>query len=210
MISYLTGRVASVGPSAIVLDVHGFGMELTVSARALATFQLGELATVPAVLVVREDAWTLYGFADADERSIFTIVQTARGIGPKVALNLLSVLHPDQLRKAVAEADVAALTAAPGIGTKGAQRLVLDLRDRLGAISSVPTTGPDQITGRWQADVVAALTGLGWQSGDASKAVAAVASEAEPGGRGLDPDGQPNVGTLLRLALRSLDRQAMP
>lgn len=209
MISYLRGTVQEIGANTIVLDVGGVGMELIVTARGRAGVHRGDVATVPASLVVREDHWTLYGFADADERSCFQILQTAKGVGPKVAVNVLSALTPDQLRQAVAAGDAAALTAAQGIGAKGAARLVIDLRDRLGPASGTPAAVPaPSAASGWQAAVQQGLAGLGWAPADAARAVAQIEPAAAPGGAGVGPDGAPDVAALLRLALRGLDRTA--
>lgn len=202
MISSVTGTVASISAGCLVLDTGAFGVELVATARCLARAELGRRCTVPAQLVVREDSLTLYGFADADERACFAALQQAKGVGPKVAVALLGVLTPDQLRRAVAEGDTAALTAAPGVGARGAARLVIDLRDRLGPpLGAEPAPVPAQGSG-WQAQIQAALVGLGWTAGDAAGAVARVAAELPEGGE------VPDHGALLRLALRSLDRGA--
>lgn len=209
MISYLRGTVHELTATTVVLDIGGLGVEVQTTARCRAGLQPGTVATVPASLVVREDQWIMFGFADADERSCFQALQTAKGVGPKVAVNVLSALTPDQLRTAVAAGDAAALTVAPGIGAKGAARLVIDLRDRLGPaardIPSIPSAGP--VAG-WQGAVQQALAGLGWTPADASSAVARIEPAAAPGGEGCGPDGQPNVAALLKLALRALDRTA--
>jgi Holliday junction DNA helicase RuvA len=209
VISYLRGTIQELGATTVVMDVGGLGVELVATARCRAGLQVGTVATVPASLVVREDQWTVFGFADADERSCFQALQTAKGVGPKVAVSVLSTLTPDQLRKAVASGDAAALTVAPGIGAKGAARLVIDLRDRLGPAASdapaVPAAGP---AAGWQGAVQQALAGLGWTAADAAAALARIEPAAAPGGEGCGADGQPDVAALLRLALRALDRTA--
>jgi Holliday junction DNA helicase RuvA len=210
VITYLRGTVQEITAVGVVIDVGGLGMDVLATARCRAGLQPGTVATVPASLIVREDSWTLYGFADADERFCFQALQAAKGVGPKVAVNLLSALTPDQLRRAVTAGDAAALTAAPGIGAKGAARLVIDLRDRLGPAgadqgpviaSAAPSTG-------WRRDVQQALAGLGWHPSDASAAIARIEYAADPGGEACRGDGTPDVAALLRLALRSLDRTA--
>ncbi len=210
MITYVRGTVQAMTPTAVVLDVGGVGMELVATARCRAGLQPGVAATVPASLVVREDSWTMFGFSDHDERSCFQALQTAKGVGPRVAINVLSALTPDQLRKAVAAGDAGALTVAPGIGAKGAARLVIDLRDRLGPATGSdgsPALGAAVPTG-WQGAVQQALAGLGWTTADAAAAVARIEPAAEPGAEGCGADGQPNVAALLKLALRALDRTA--
>jgi Holliday junction DNA helicase RuvA len=169
----------------------------------LATLRRGEPATVHTSLVVREDSLTLYGFTDADERSVFDVVQTVSGVGPRLAQAIVAALRPDALRQIVATEDVAALTQVPGIGKKGAQRLVLELRDKLGApagpveaSTSPDGAGPD--LGGWRPQVHAALVGLGWSSREADTALVVVAEEY-----GTDAD-QIDVGVLLKTALRAM------
>jgi Holliday junction DNA helicase RuvA len=199
VISFVRGTVASVGATTAVVDVGGIGLELQCTPATLGELRVGHAASLPATLVVREDSLTLYGFADSDERSVFDLLQTVTGVGPRLAQSLLAVLSPDALRVAVATEDLTALTRVPGVGRKGAQRLVLELKDRLGAPSGVvdlgsaaSTTGPV-----WQGQVHAALVGLGWSAKEADAAIATVADEVAD-----DAD----VGAVLRAALRSLDR----
>ena len=202
MIAYVRGTVTVLTPSAAVVDVGGIGLELQCAPGTLAELRLGQTSTLAASLVVREDDLTLYGFADEDERSVFEILQTVSGVGPRLAQSLLAVYRPDELRRAVATEDVAALMKVSGVGRKGAQRLVLELKDRLGA----PTGGSVDLTDEavpaasgpaWQGSVHSALVGLGWSSRDADAALAAIAEDLP-----ADAD----VSTALRAALRSLDR----
>ena len=199
MIAYVRGAVASVSPGSAVVDVGGVGLEVQCAPGTLAQLRVGQLATLAAALVVREDSLTLYGFADEDERSVFELLQTVSGVGPRLAQAVLATLAPDALRRAVASEDVAALTRVPGVGRKGAQRLVLELKDRLGAplgdaVDLGPTTGVGPV---WEHQVRDALVGLGWSAREADAAIAVAAAEVAP-----DAD----VATVLRLALRSLDR----
>lgn len=203
MISFLTGRVAGVSPDGAVIDVGGVGMAVQCTPGTLATLRVGEPATVATSLVVREESLTLYGFADDDERGVFELVQTASGVGPRLALAMLAVHAPDALRRAVATADTAALTKVPGIGKKGAQRIVLELKDRLGAPTGAPVpaargTAPGPAA--WRDQVHAGLTNLGWSARDADAAVDAVTPEADAF------DGAPDVAALLRSALRRMSR----
>ena len=201
MIAYVRGSVAAVGTGSAVVDVGGIGLELQCAPGTLAELRVGHPTTLAAVLIVREDSLTLYGFADDDERSVFEVLQTVTGVGPRLAQSLLAVHRPDALRRAVATEDLAALTQVPGVGRKGAQRLVLELKDRLGAPSGHGAddviTLPGAAGPAWQGQVHAALVGLGWSTREADLAVDAVAPE-------VDPDA--DVATVLRLALRSLDR----
>ena len=133
MIAHLDGVVAAVAPEGAVIDVGGVGLLVQCSPGTLAGLRPGERAKVSTSLVVREDALTLYGFGSDDERNTFELLQTASGIGPRLALAMLATFSPDGLRRAVAAADVTALTSVPGIGRKGAQRIVLELAGRLGS-----------------------------------------------------------------------------
>ena len=133
MIAFVRGPVAAVTLSSAVLEVGGVGLELMCTPGTLATLRTGQVATLPTSMVVREDSMTLFGFLDEDEKAIFELVQTATGVGPKLAQAMLAVLDPDDLRRAVAGDDVKTLTRVPGIGQKVAQRIILELKDRLGA-----------------------------------------------------------------------------
>src|ERR1700684_3093919 len=132
MIAHLDGIVSGVAPDGAVIDVGGVGLLVQCTPGTLAGLRTGERARVATSLVVREDALTLYGFGTEDERNTFELVQTASGVGPRLALAMLAVFTPDALRRAVATEDLAALTTVPGIGRKGAQRIVLELAGRLG------------------------------------------------------------------------------
>src|SRR5216683_6885249 len=133
MIAHLDGTVSSVAPDGAVIEVGGVGLLVQCTPGTLAGLRPGQRARVATSLVVREDALTLYGFAGEDERNTFELVQTASGVGPRLALAMLAVFSPDALRRAVAAEDLPALTSVPGIGRKGAQRIVLELAGRLGS-----------------------------------------------------------------------------
>ncbi len=199
MIAFVRGQVAEVTLTSAVLEVGGVGLELMCTPNTLATLRQGQSATLPTSMVVREDSLTIFGFVDADEKAIFELVQTASGVGPKVAQAITAVLRPDDLRRAIAGDDVKMLTRVPGIGQKGAQRIILELKDRIGAPASGRTgaanvASPEQA---WRDQVHEGLVGLGWSTREADKAVDAVAPDA-----GSHPD----VGALLRAALRTLSR----
>lgn len=199
MIASLEGKVLDVRLDAAVISVGGVGLRVVATPATLAELRVGATSTLATSLVVREDSLTLFGFADADERDVFEIVQTVSGIGPRLALAMLAVHSPDGLRRAVATDDLTALCRVPGIGRKGAQRIVLDLADRLGAPSgqAAPAAQPTALT-RDLSEVSEALIGLGWPAKSANAAVAAV-HEADPSA---------DVGTLLRAALRQLGRSS--
>lgn len=197
MIAFVRGQVAAVTLTSAVLEVGGFGLEVMCTPGTLATLRPGQNATLPTSMVVREDSLTLFGFVDEDEKQIFELVQTASGVGPKVAQAITAVLAPDDLRLAIASDDVKTLTRVPGIGQKGAQRIILELKDRIGspvgpASSRTPEGGPD-----WRGQVHQGLVGLGWSAREADQAVDAVSDQA-----GSAPD----IGALLRAALRTLSR----
>ncbi|TDB98440.1 Holliday junction branch migration protein RuvA [Actinomadura sp. 7K534] len=202
MIAFVSGRVAAAGPDGAVIDVHGVGLSVQCTPATLAGLRVGDEATVPTSLVVREDSLTLFGFADDDERTVFELLQTASGIGPRLALAMLAVHTPNALRHAVASEDVTALTKVPGIGKKGAQRIVLELRDRLGGpVGDGP--GGARAPARaepWREQVQLGLINLGWSAKDADAAVDAVAAD-------LDGSGDtPPVAALLKSALRKLSK----
>lgn len=197
MIAFVRGKVAAVSLNAAVLDVGGVGYQILCTPGTIAGLRLGAEAELATSMVVREDSQTLYGFSDTDERDMFELVQTASGVGPKVAQAMLAVLPPDRLRSAVSGADHNALMAVPGIGRKGAERIILELKDRVGSVAPAVSGMAAPAAGVWRDQVRDALLGLGWSTRDAEAAVEAVAAEA---GAGAD------VPTLLRLALRSLAR----
>jgi Holliday junction DNA helicase RuvA len=193
MIAFVRGRVAALTLNAAIIDIGGVGYHVFCTPGTIAGLRLGTEAELSTSLVVREDSQTLYGFADTDERDMFELVQTASGVGPKVAQAMVAVLPPDRLRTAIANGDHAALTSVPGIGRKGAERIILELKDRVGPPVTVSSPG----RGAWRDQVRDALQGLGWSTRDADAAVEAVAADAEAGA---------DVATLLRAALRTLAR----
>lgn len=192
MIASLVGHVAAVQPSTVVVEVGGVGMSVACTPQTAATVRPGEKVHLHTSLVVREESLTLYGFIESEERDVFDLVQTVSGIGPRTALAMLATLSPDDLRQAISTEDLASLTRVPGIGTKGAQRLVIELKDRLRGVGGAqrPTDGAGTVH--------AALMSLGWSPRDADRAVAAVVPTT--------PD-EADVAELLRAALQHLDRR---
>ena len=201
MIAHLDGTVSALAPDGAVIDVGGVGLAVQCTPGTLAGLRLGERAKVATSLMVREDALTLYGFATEDERNVFELLQTASGVGPRLALAMLAVHGPDALRLAVAREDLVALTRVPGVGKKGAQRIVLELKDRLGVAGETVGAAPGRPSGAaspWRDQVRAGLMNLGWAARDAEEAIAAVEPE-------LGADGEPvDVAIALRAALRRL------
>ncbi|WP_406265020.1 Holliday junction branch migration protein RuvA [Streptomyces sp. NBC_00191] len=205
MIAFVSGPVAALAPTTAVIEVGGVGMAVQCTPNTLSELRIGKEAKLATSLVVREDSLTLYGFADDDERQVFELLQSASGVGPRLAQAMLAVHTPDALRVAVATGDEKALTAVPGIGKKGAQKLLLELRDRLG--EPVGAHIGRQGTGiaaaapmAWRDQLHAALIGLGYATREADEAVAAVAPQAEAA------EGAPSVGSLLKAALQTLNR----
>ncbi|WBB60441.1 Holliday junction branch migration protein RuvA [Streptomyces sp. WMMC500] len=205
MIAFVSGPVAALAPDAAVIEVGGIGMAVQCTPDTLSTLRVGKDARLATSLVVREDSLTLYGFADDDERQVFELLQTASGVGPRLAQAMLAVHRPDALRLAVSTGDEKALTAVPGIGKKGAQKLLLELKDRLGEplgssglvarrAGAAPAAG-------WREQLHAALTGLGYAPREADEAVTAVAPQAEENGAAPPP-----LPQLLRAALQTLNR----
>jgi holliday junction DNA helicase RuvA len=207
MISHLHGTVSGVAPDGAVIEVGGVGLSVQCTPGTLATLRPGEPARVATCLVVREDSLTLYGFVSDDERNVFELVQTATGVGPRLALAMLAVHSPDALRRAVSTGDLDALTLVPGIGKKGAQRIVLELRDRLGTPGDVPTDAGRPMSATmpsWREQAQSGLVNLGWPARDAEQAITAVA--ADLAGDGVAPEAA-DVATVLRAAMKKLSRQ---
>ena len=201
MIAFVRGQVEALTLTSAVVAVGGVGMQVWCTPGTLAALRVGDQATLHTSLVVREDSLTLYGFASIDERDVFELLQTASGVGPKVAQAMLAVHDPDMLRRAVSTEDLATLTAVPGIGRKGAQRIVLELKDRLGP-PLAPTesaSGNGQPDGPWRDQVRTALVGLGWSVRDADGALDKVAPDVAD-----TPD--VDVAAVLKAALRTLSK----
>jgi Holliday junction DNA helicase RuvA len=200
MIASLHGTVLKVGLDALVIGVGGVGMLVHTTPATARSVRLGQEATLATSLVVREDSLTLYGFATDDEKLVFETVQTVSGVGPRLALALLAVHPPEKVRLALGTGDIAALTKVPGIGKKGAERLVLELRDRLGALAAT-AEGAAATTRRtapaWREQVHEALVGLGWSARQADDALDKVAPQAAEGA---------GVSALLKAALLELGR----
>ena len=201
MIASVSGKVAAVGPDVAIVEIGGVGLALSCTPSTLAGLRVGEHATLSTALVVRETELTLYGFVDADEREVFEVLQTAAGVGPRLAQAVLAVHRPDDVRRAVATEDLNALCRVPGIGKKGAARIVLDLKDRLEPPSGAGVSGtvislPGARVAAWEAQLRGALSGLGYSGREVDEALAAVAVQAA--------EGEESVPVLLRSALTTL------
>ncbi len=204
MIASVSGRVAHVGLDRLVVEVGGVGLLVHTTPATAAAARHGADIRLSTSLVVREDSLTLYGFGEADEQVCFDLVQTVSGVGPRLALAMLSVLSPAQLQQAIAAEQLTVLTKVPGIGRKGAERIVLELRDKVGALAAardagaeLPVAAPATGEPAWRSPVVEALVGLGWTAKQAEAGVDSVTDEL-----GADPD----VAAALRAALRELGR----
>jgi holliday junction DNA helicase RuvA len=193
VIAAVRGEVLEIGLDHAVVEVGGVGLAVHATPATLARLRRGDQARLATSLVVREDSLTLFGFADAEERDLFTLLQTVSGVGPRLALATLAVLSPDALRAGLADGDVATLTRVPGIGRKGAERLVLELRDKVVAPDRMPVA---PAVGGPRAEVVEALLGLGFAAKPAEQAVDAVLAEQSA----------TDAATLLRAALTRLGR----
>jgi Holliday junction DNA helicase RuvA len=209
MIASLNGRVAAVSPNGAVVEVGGIGLSVQCTPGTIARLQVGESARLATSLVVREDSLTLYGFADDDERQLFELLQTANGVGPRLAQAVLAIHPPREIRRAVSMADVKALMQVPGIGKKGAERLILELRDRLGSTTTDTSLdapgGPAPVTpvAPWRDQLTAALMSLGWSIKEADGAVLQLGPVAD---EQIVATGSVEVAVLLRQALQLLGR----
>ena len=203
MIAMLHGQVAAVDQSGVVLDVSGVGFDVRMPQTDLASLHSGQSATVYTSMAVTQDAITLYGFLSSAEKKMFLQLQKVSGIGPKVALSLLSTLPPDRLARAVADGDATALAKAPGLGKKGAQKIILELKGSLDLSqvegASVPAQSPVD-TGAQQ--VVEGLISLGWRQQDALDGVERACRDHDI----ETPIGKKDVPRVLKLALTELDR----
>lgn len=196
MISILRGIVASVGLDHIDVVVGGIGFRVHVTPAFAQGSARDEEITVYTSMIVREDSMTLYGFESCDERDVFTTLMSVSGIGPKIALAALAVLRPDDLRRAVRDQDLATLQRIPGVGKKSAQRMALEIGDKLGTPAALPgvdaAPAPAPSEDAVASEVSAALVGLGWSEAQAAKAIEKLA------GSGL------GASDMLRAALVSL------
>lgn len=194
MISILRGIAVSVGLDHIDVVVGGIGFRVHVTPAFAQGAARDDEITVYTSMIVREDSMTLYGFESADERDVFTRLMSVSGIGPKIALAALAVLHPDELRRAVRDQDLVALQRIPGVGKKSAQRMALEIGDKLGTPASQPEAAPAPAPSQdaVATEVSAALVGLGWSEAQAAKAIEKLA------GSGL------GASDMLRAALVAL------
>jgi len=198
MIASVRGVVAAINPDSAVIEVGGVGLQVQCAPGTLAGLKAGVEARLATSMVVREDSLTLYGFADDDEKQLFELLQTASGVGPRLAQAVLAVHSPDVVRRAIVGADLATLTQVPGIGKKGAEKMVVELRDRIGPLPLGDGGSAGVLSGGWQEQVRQGVLALGWTVAQADQAVSKVAETI---------DGEvPPVPVLLRQAIRLLGR----
>jgi Holliday junction DNA helicase RuvA len=205
MITSVSGTVVRVGVDQAVIEVGGVGLALLCTPAALSGLRSGAIGRLATSLVVREDSLTLYGFADDSERDTFELLQTASGVGPKLARAVLAVLDPDELSAAISTGDLAALTKVPGVGRKGAERLVLELRDRVRPRSGTASAAGVASKGEplWREQVRGGLAGLGWTGKEVESVLDNIASD----GAGSNGAASPDVAVALRQAIRMLGRR---
>jgi Holliday junction DNA helicase RuvA len=198
MIASVRGVVTAILHDSAVVEVGGVGMRVLCTPATLAGLRTGAEARLATTLIVREDSLTLFGFADDDEKQLFELLLTANGVGPRIAQAVLAVHQPDVVRRALAGGDVAVLTAVPGIGKRGAEKMIVELKDKIGPIHLVGTGSAGLLNGGWQEQVRQGVLALGWTASQADQAVAAVAETI---------DGEtPPVPVLLRQAIRLLGK----
>lgn len=199
MIAWVRGPVLSISLDHAVIEVGGVGFAVYATPTTLAGLRRGEEASLATSLVVREDSLTLFGFTDAQARDLFVLLQTASGVGPRLALATLAVLAPDQLRNALADGNLTVLTQVPGIGRKSAERLILELRDKVAAVSSAAVPGGSgdggADRGRIRSEVAEALVGLGFSVKQAEQSVESVLAS---------DDSATDTSSVLRKALATL------
>lgn len=198
MIAIISGKVLETRIDGLVINVGGVGLFVLASPDLIARAKVGEEISVHTSLVVREDSLTLFGFESVLSRELFELVQSVSGFGPKLAFTILAAMSPDEFREAIATEDVNRLKQTPGVGAKGAQRLVLELKDRIGLSSGhLKSTNA---TSNWKIQVEQGLVGLGWSTKDANKAIMAVAQEINS--QELNEDIE--IAMLLKRALQIL------
>lgn len=177
MISLLSGTVRSVTSDRLIIEVGGFGLSVLVNPQTSAQATLGSQIQLFTSLVVREDSLTLFGFINDESRTLFEIVQTVSGIGPKVALSILGSLTPEDLGRAIAQEDVGSIEKVPGIGRKGAQRLILELKGKLSDLSSGQSYSTHQPA--WREQLTSALVSLGFSPKESDAAISKVVSDLQ-------------------------------
>ena len=197
MISLINGIVRSLTLDRAVVEVGGVGLAVSITPATSASLNIGAPAQFFTSLVVREDSLTLYGFLDDDVKTLFELVQTVSGIGPKVALSIVAALSPSQLGIAIAQEDISAIEKVPGIGRKGAQRLILELKGKLSDFGTSNRIAHHQPA--WREQLASALISLGFSAKESDSAITTVVNQiAEEGGEANSAD----LSDLLKRALQ--------
>ena len=199
MIASVSGVVKATTLNSAVIEVGGVGIQVALPARFAASLIIGTHAEIFTTLVVREDSLTLFGFDRANSRDFFDLLQTVSGIGPKVAQSALSIYEPEELASAIASENSAALERIPGLGKKGAQRTVLELKDKVSDLARTQSSGLSAHS-HWRSQLQSALIGLGFTARDAESTIDVVASDL---GAKVD---QTDISQLLKLALQTRGR----
>jgi len=198
MISLLNGTVRSIHSDRLVVEVGGFGLSVLVTPSTTTQVTLGSQVQLFTSLVVREDSLTLFGFVNEESRTLFELVQTVSGIGPKVALSILGALSPEDLGRAISQEDIGAIEKVPGIGRKGAQRMILELKGKLSDLSSSQQYKGHQPA--WREQLASALVSLGFSPKESDSAISEVVSQLQSGG--VDASGV-ELSELLKRTLAS-------
>lgn len=180
MISLVNGVVRSISLDKLIVEVGGVGLSLAVTQKTSAQLNIGVQVQLFTTLVVREDALTLYGFLEDGDRALFELVQTVSGIGPKVALSIVSALSPAQLAIAISQEDISAIEKVPGIGRKGAQRLILELKGKLTDFGT--SLKSDRHQPVWREQLTSALVSLGFNAKDSDAAISQVVARLSEDG----------------------------
>ena len=180
MISLVNGVVRSIALDKVIVEVGGVGLSLAITQKTSAQLNIGVPVQLFTTLVVREDALTLYGFLEDGDRVLFELVQTVSGIGPKVALSIVSALSPSQLAIAISQEDISAIEKVPGIGRKGAQRLILELKGKLTDFGTTSKTDRHQPV--WREQLTSALVSLGFNAKDSDAAISQVVARLSEDG----------------------------
>ena len=198
MIALITGTVRSLSSDRVIVEVGGFGVSVQVNPQTSAQITLGTQVQLFTSLVVREDSLTLFGFINDESRSLFELVQTVSGIGPKVALSILGAMSPEDLGRAISQEDVAAIEKVPGIGRKGAQRLILELKGKLSDLSATSQYKGHQPA--WREQLISALVLLGFSPKESDAAISHVVSALQADDRDA---ADVELSELLKLTLAS-------
>lgn len=199
MIASVSGVVKATTLNSAVIEVGGVGIQVALPARFAASLVVGTHAEIYTTLVVREDSLTLFGFDRTNSRDFFDLLQTVSGIGPKVAQSALSIYEPEELASAIASENSAALERIPGLGKKGAQRTVLELKDKVSDLVRIQGSGKSA-KAHWRTQLQSALIGLGFTARDAEATIDSVASDL---GSKID---ETDISELLKLALQNRGR----